>query len=101
MSDTPKRPRAQAIKVAEKVVAALDPCCTWIELAGSLRRQTNMVGDIEIVAVLLVCGLAIRYLSSTRPADHASQFHDQNRVRRLQSPHGHKEKRRWLDARLV
>lgn len=51
MSDTPKRPRAQAIKVAEKVVAALDPCCTWIEMAGSLRRQTNMVGDIEIVAI--------------------------------------------------
>ena len=51
MSDTPKRPRAQAIKVAEKVVAALDPCCTWIEMAGSLRRESPMVGDIEIVAI--------------------------------------------------
>jgi DNA polymerase/3'-5' exonuclease PolX len=29
----------------------LTPSCSWIQLAGSLRRQKAMIGDVEIVAV--------------------------------------------------
>ena len=51
MSTTTKSPRANILPVAEHLVAVLGRFCTRIELAGSLRRQTPMVGDIEIVAV--------------------------------------------------
>lgn len=50
MSATTKSPRAVILPVAEHLVAVLGQFCTRIELAGSLRRQTAMVGDIEIVA---------------------------------------------------
>lgn len=51
MSSGVKRPYAQVMRVAEVVMDALRPACHRIEIAGSLRRQKEMVGDIEIVAV--------------------------------------------------
>lgn len=51
MSDTEKRPYAQVHAVASALVNALSPACHRIEIAGSLRRQKEMVGDIEIVAI--------------------------------------------------
>lgn len=51
MSTTTKSPRSVILPVAEHLVAVLGQFCTRIELAGSLRRQTPMVGDIEIVAI--------------------------------------------------
>lgn len=40
-----------AFKVAEALVAQLEPVCTRIEIAGSIRRMKPDVKDIEIVAV--------------------------------------------------
>jgi DNA polymerase/3'-5' exonuclease PolX len=53
MSATVKQPRADALRVALRLVEALQPYCHRIELAGSLRRETPLVGDIEVVAVPL------------------------------------------------
>lgn len=51
MSDTEKRPYAQVLIVANAIVDILRPHCHRIELAGSLRRCKELVGDIEIVAI--------------------------------------------------
>lgn len=51
MSDTEKRPYAQVLIVANAIADILRPCCHRLELAGSLRREKAMVGDIEIVAI--------------------------------------------------
>ncbi len=51
MSDKPKIPRAEAMQVAEEIVAHLKPCCERIAIAGSLRRGKPEVGDIEILLV--------------------------------------------------
>lgn len=51
MSNVPKRPFAQVNRVAQHVVSLLAPVCHRVEIAGSLRRQKEMVGDIEIVAI--------------------------------------------------
>lgn len=51
MSDTVKRPYAQVMRVAEVLVSSLLPACHRIEIAGSLRRERPLVGDIEIVAI--------------------------------------------------
>jgi DNA polymerase/3'-5' exonuclease PolX len=41
----------QARPIAEEVRQALAPCCTRLEVAGSIRRQRPTIGDIEIVAI--------------------------------------------------
>lgn len=46
-----KWPHAEATEVAEKIVAALEPACESIIIAGSLRRRKPLVGDVEIVFV--------------------------------------------------
>lgn len=46
-----KHPYAEALAVAEKLKAQLSPFCERIEIAGSLRRRCETVGDIEIVAI--------------------------------------------------
>src|SRR5690349_5390941 len=51
MSDTEKRPYNQVMTVALNLVGALTPACHRIEIAGSLRRKKELVGDIEIVAI--------------------------------------------------
>lgn len=51
MSETPKRPYAQVMRVAEVLVDSLRVHCRRIEIAGSLRRKSPMCGDIEIVAI--------------------------------------------------
>lgn len=40
-----------AKKVADKLVTTLAPACDRIEIAGSLRRGTDTVGDIELVCI--------------------------------------------------
>jgi DNA polymerase/3'-5' exonuclease PolX len=45
------RPRAEALPIAERLLARLWPACERVEIAGSLRRERPMVSDIEIVAV--------------------------------------------------
>lgn len=51
MSTTAKNPHATVLLTAERIVTALRPFCHRIEIAGSLRRQRPMVGDIEIVCL--------------------------------------------------
>ena len=46
-----KRPIADVLGLAERVVEELRPFCSRIELAGSLHRRVEQVGDIEIVAI--------------------------------------------------
>lgn len=49
MSTAPKRPATQVRPLAERIVAELRPHCHRIEVAGSLRRRSRLVSDIEIV----------------------------------------------------
>ena len=52
MSTKPLRwPRDDAEKVAQGLLSILQPACHRIEIAGSLRRLTNDVGDIELLCV--------------------------------------------------
>lgn len=51
MSSNIKLPWLQMRTVADAVVHKLQPACHRIEVAGSLRRMQELVGDIEIVAI--------------------------------------------------
>ena len=62
MSRGSKRPLAEALAVAEEIKSKLEVHCERIEIAGSIRRQREMVGDIELVAV------------PTRPTDLLGEF---------------------------
>lgn len=46
-----KLPLAQAIKLTDKILAAIEPGCIRCEPAGSVRRCRPEVGDIEIVCI--------------------------------------------------
>ena len=52
MSTGIKRPYEQVQPIAQSVLDGLAPSCSWIQLAGSLRRQKAMIGDVEIVAAV-------------------------------------------------
>ena len=41
----------QAFSLAHRIKTELSPACERIEIAGSIRRETYTVGDIEIVAI--------------------------------------------------
>lgn len=43
--------RAVALSRANELIDALRPACEQIEIAGSIRRQKESVGDVEIVMV--------------------------------------------------
>jgi DNA polymerase (family 10) len=43
-------PLAKARRYAEQIAAALQPFCTRLEIAGSIRRERPYCGDIDIVA---------------------------------------------------
>jgi DNA polymerase/3'-5' exonuclease PolX len=51
MSAAVKFPYPVVLPIAGRIVEALRPYCERIEIAGSLRREKPMVGDIEIVAI--------------------------------------------------
>lgn len=51
MSSITKTPYAESMKTANHILEAIAPYCDRIEIAGSLRRQRPMIGDIEIVAL--------------------------------------------------
>jgi DNA polymerase (family 10) len=44
-------PLAEAERIAAAIVADLAPSCTRIQVAGSVRRRKEVVGDIEVVAI--------------------------------------------------
>jgi len=45
------RPLAEAKVIATEIVADLELYCACIQVAGSIRRRKEMIGDIEIVAI--------------------------------------------------
>ena len=51
MSTVAKLPLATILPIAQRLLRGLAPYCARIELAGSLRRNRPMVGDIELVAI--------------------------------------------------
>jgi DNA polymerase/3'-5' exonuclease PolX len=52
MSGTGQRlPYAQAFEIAQEACETLRPHCARIEIAGSIRRQGEDIGDIEVVAI--------------------------------------------------
>jgi DNA polymerase (family 10) len=54
MSTNEKRyPYVEAYEIASRILEELKPHCLRIEIAGSLRRKKNDVGDIEIVLIPL------------------------------------------------
>jgi DNA polymerase/3'-5' exonuclease PolX len=44
-------PLEEAKKIADSILELLKPHCERIEIAGSIRREKQRVGDIEIVAI--------------------------------------------------
>ena len=46
-----KYPYRDVIRIANRLVELLKPHCERIEIAGSLRRKRQEVGDIEIIAI--------------------------------------------------
>ena len=51
MSDQPRYPHADGLRVAEELVRILEPESLRIIIAGSLRRMKPTVGDVEILYV--------------------------------------------------
>ena len=51
MSEGYRMSYSWAMKLAENMLAVLQPYCERIEIAGSLRRKKETVGDIEIVLI--------------------------------------------------
>lgn len=44
-------PYKEAKEIADKILLLLSPHCYRIEIAGSIRREKNIVGDVEIVCI--------------------------------------------------
>ena len=44
-------PRSEGVAVAREIVRVLEPCCSRLIVAGSLRRRKNEVGDVEILYI--------------------------------------------------
>ena len=51
MSSGPRIPLAEALDIAADVVAVLGPHCQKIDIAGSVRRQRQTIGDLEIICL--------------------------------------------------
>lgn len=51
MSKGEKRPLSEAMETAQHIIGVLSDYCQRIEIAGSLRRERPLIGDIEIVAI--------------------------------------------------
>ncbi len=46
-----REPLARARNLAERIAVEISPFCERLEIAGSVRRQKETVGDIEIVVI--------------------------------------------------
>jgi len=64
MSDKPKFPRSAGLAVGEEILSALAPTCTRIEIAGSLRRGRELVGDVEIIFVPKMDSVPVDFFGS-------------------------------------
>lgn len=62
-----KRPLLEMQEAASEVVEILRPFCRRIEVAGSIRRQKETVGDIEIVAIPILAGDMFGFVDKANP----------------------------------
>lgn len=46
-----KRPYTEMMAEAQRIKSLLEPHCERIEIAGSLRRECDLISDIELVAI--------------------------------------------------
>ena len=51
MSSKPRFPLVLAVPMASELVKVLSPFCERIQVAGSIRRRQQQVGDIELVVI--------------------------------------------------
>lgn len=51
MSAETRTPLDEIWPVAARIAEAIRPCCLAVEIAGSIRRRQEFIGDIEIVAI--------------------------------------------------
>jgi len=51
MSSFPKMPLAKAQHIAERFIRFITPYCKKVAIAGSVRRESSMVGDVEVCAI--------------------------------------------------
>ncbi len=51
MSSGPRIPLAEALDIATNTLAILRPRCHKADIAGSVRRQSPTIGDLEIVCL--------------------------------------------------
>lgn len=75
-------PYSQAIRFANRFVIFLQPYCEKIEIAGSLRRRCEDVGDIEIVVV----PKSATSIRSAIPVDFEGLTVDGERLKRFKYP---------------
>lgn len=73
MDEKRKWPRAEALAVADELIAALRPFCDRIEFAGSLRRLKPAVGDVEILFVPKVENRPVDLLGTLEPFNLADE----------------------------
>lgn len=73
MSAGLRAPLAERMPLALELIKLLRPTCNRIELAGSMRREKQMVGDIDIVLRPTLTGRATGLFDeiTTAPAPHA------------------------------
>jgi len=65
MTDKPKFPRADALKVAKMMCVSLADHCDRLICAGSLRRRKKFVGDVEIVYIPKLSTQAVDFFTAT------------------------------------
>ncbi len=69
MSEGTKVPYAEAVKSANELVEILEPHFERLEIAGSLRRKKNLIGDIELVGILKKTKTGLFDFSETTPVE--------------------------------
>lgn len=73
MSDKPRTPHADALRLANELVARLTPHVERIAIAGSVRRLKPFVGDVELLFVPKLADVADGLFDTVKESvtDHA------------------------------
>lgn len=98
MSSAERISLAEAKRIARKLVLALGPFCEHIQVAGSIRRERETIGDIELVAIPKIEHVT-NVLNFPAPSKQLSLFGGEQAEQR-QLFDVHMEQRRPLDAEL-
>lgn len=73
MSDGIRMPFNRAMPIAEELAEKIAPAMKMIQIAGSLRRRSVSVGDVEIVAVANVHDDALALLDALERGGHVTK----------------------------